>query len=160
MDKEKINPEIDPDKAFDEVFEQALSILKEAIEYADKPVNPDAPMGLISEHLVMLESHVRDFIKGNQEVIEAAKKKNLEEGKENQATLSKESQRLIKKSEDLIRKANAKREEIAERVRQGHDAAAAEAEKGGGETKPKSSKDQPRKNKFRRIGGNKNWKPL
>ncbi len=148
----------DPEKVFEKVFEEALSLLKEATECADKPPNPDAPMWLISEHLVMLERQIQEFIKGNEEVIQEAKQKNLEKGVVEPPVLSKETQRLLKKSEELVRKADAKRDEIADRVRQGHEAAAAGTDEKANKSKP--TKDQPRKNKFRRIGGNRDWKPL
>ena len=160
MDNDKIDPSIDPDKVFNEVFEQALQILKQAIEYADKPINPDAPLGVINQHMAMLEGQVQEFVKENQEVIDAAKQKNQAEGKDNSTALSKESQRLINRSKTLIQEANAKQEELAEKLRQGQAVMDAEIAKGGGQKQSTSSKVEPRKNKFRRVGGNKNWKPL
>jgi uncharacterized membrane protein YukC len=68
--------------------------------------------------------------------------------------------RLLKKSEDLKGRAEEKMKEIVETEKAMKEEWAKKGKEEEKKSKPQSDKEAARKNKFRRIGGTRGWKPL
>lgn len=149
-DPEK-EPNVPKEKSFDALYEESLSLLKGVLDNIDKqPINPGAPTDEIVKKLTEMEREFDEFLEASKGLFDVM---GPQDG-EGEAHIPKNVLRLLKKSQELQTRAEAKMEEI-----KATDALLQEAGQKKKEKKS-SEKEAGRKNKFRRLGGNRGWKPL
>jgi hypothetical protein len=147
MDKdEKISP-----NEFGEYLEKTLGLLKEVLGNVDsKPINPDVSLDKVINELLQIEKVIDEFRDLNKDALEQAK------GNLKEASLSKETVRLLKKASELEQAALKKREWLAAKKK--HDESKAKTKVSVEEQRP--VKEVSQKKKFDRMARKKNWKPL
>lgn len=168
MDDE--NPEIkdpkdiDPSRQLERLLEEVVDLLQFTVENADKPIKPGRLPRDIFAKIEKLESQVQTFCDLNDSLIAKFNKDtsfyidpnpSTEEKMEN---LTKQEQRVIERTKMLTKLIEEKKEFLRSWEEQFKD-------KGESPVEPPKIEDTKnpiisRKKQFKRVGGNKNWKPL
>ena len=153
MEQKNQGKDAPEEKTFDQLYEESLSLLKGVLDTIDKqPTNPDVPMDAILKRLEQMEIEFNTFVEANKDVFDVMNT----QAESAEAQIPKSLLNRLKRSKELKARAEKKMEEIVETQNAMKNAGVEEKK-----VAPKpSKKEAARKNKFRRIGGNRDWKPL
>lgn len=145
---------------FAKYLEEALFVMKAVLENVDKkPLNPDVSLEKMVAELMQIEKQIDSFIDVNKDTLDQAKQES-----DAKANYSKETIRLLKKTEILQDQAEKKREWLVEKkakLEAKEKSLKTDKDKDTDKAETKAATKTPsQKSKFRRLGKNPKWKPL